>query len=157
VAAWPEGFGLVEPEMRARELKQLLTQTHRLTSGQRNELLRQLSSGLALDQATTIIEGQRAQRPGCPKCGALHGVRNGQADGMQRYKCRGCGVTFNALTGTPLARMRHRDKWLEQAKALDRGLSVRRAAAALDVHRTTAFRWRRRFVELPRDVKADKR
>ena len=32
-------------------------------------------------------------------------VRNGQADGLQRYKCRGCGRRFNALSGTPLARV----------------------------------------------------
>ena len=142
--------------MRARELKQLLTQTHRLTSGQRRELLRQLSSGLALDEAAAIIEGRLAQHPGCPKCGGQHVVRNGQADGLQRYKCRGCGVTFNALTGTPLAGLRHREMWLEQAKALDEGLSVRKAAAAMGVHRTTAFRWRHRFLQLPCDVKAAK-
>lgn len=83
-------------------------------------------------------------------------MRNGQADGLQRYKCRGCGCTFNALTGTPLARLRYRDKWVEQAQAMNDGHSVRKAAAAMDVHRTTAFRWRHRFLALPRDVKAVK-
>ena len=96
-----------------------------------------------------------AQHPGCPKCHANHVVRNGQADGLQRYKCRACGVTFNALTGTPLARLRYRDKWLEQAHAMDEGLSVRKAAARMAVHRTTAFRWRHRFLALPREVKAN--
>ena len=80
-------------------------------------------------------------------------VRNGQADGLPRYKCRCCGVSFNALTGTPLARLRHRDKWLLQAQALDEGLSVRKAAARMGVHRTSSFRWRHRFLRLPRDVK----
>jgi hypothetical protein len=40
------------------------------------------------------------------------------ADVLQRYKCRACGKTFNALSGTPLARLRHKDKWLEQTQAL---------------------------------------
>jgi transposase-like protein len=40
---------------------------------------------------------------------------NDRADDLQRYKCRVCGVTFNALTGTPLARLRQREKWLLQA------------------------------------------
>ncbi len=62
-------------------------------------------------------------------------------------------MTFNALTGTPLARLRHRDKWLLQAQALDQGLSVRKAARQMGVHRTTSFRWRHRFLTLPRDVK----
>ena len=71
---------------------------------------------------------------------------------MQRFKCRRCGITFNGLTGTPLARLRHHQKWLEQAKVLEDGLSVRKAAVRLGVHRTTAFRWRHRFLTGPRDV-----
>jgi transposase-like protein len=146
----------MESEMRARELKQLLTQAAKLTSAQREQVLTHLGTGLALDRATAIVEDRLAQRPGCPKCQAQHVVCNGQADGLQRYKCRGCGGTFNALTGTPLARLRHRDKWVDQAQAMNDGLSVRKAAAVMDVHRTTAFRWRHRFLALPRDVKADK-
>ena len=142
--------------MRAREFKRLLTQAAKLTSAQREQVLTHLGTGLALDRATAIVEGRLAQHPGCPKCRAQHVVRNGQADGLQRYKCRGCGATFNALTGTPLARLRYRDKWIEQAQAMNDGLSVRKAAAVMDVHRTTAFRWRHRFLALPRDVKADK-
>ena len=142
--------------MRARELKQLLTQAAKLTSAQRSQVLAHLGAGVALDRATAIVEGRLAQHPGCPKCQAQHVVRNGQADGLQRYKCRGCGSTFNALSGTPLARLRHRNKWVEQAQAMNDGLSVRKAAAVMGVHRTTAFRWRHRFLALPRDVKADK-
>ena len=140
--------------MRARELKQLLNQTARLTPGQREQLMARLSTGLALDQATAIVQGRMEQHPGCPKCQAQRVVRNGQADGLQRYKCRSCGVTFNALTGTPLARLRHRSKWVEQANVMDQGLSVRKAAARMDVHRTTAFRWRHRFLVVARETKA---
>lgn len=143
--------------MRARELKQLLAQTAKLTPSQRERLVGHLNAGLALNQATAILEGRMAPHPDCPKCHqALRVVRNGQADGLQRYKCRSCGITFNALTGTPLARLRHRDKWLEQVHGMDEGLSVRKAAARMGVHRTTAFRWRHRFLALPREVKAVK-
>lgn len=90
----------------------------------------------------------------CRRCQSVRVVRNGQAGGLQRYKCRSCGATFNALTGSPLTGLRHRDKWLPQAEALDEGLSVRKAAARLDAHRTTAFRWRHRFLALPREIKA---
>lgn len=140
--------------MRARELKQLMALTAKLTPGQREQLMTQLGSGMALDQAMVVVQARLSQSSGCPKCQAMRLVRNGQANGLQRYKCRNCGVTFNALTGTPLARLRHRDKWLLQAQALDEGLSVRKAAARMGVHRTTAFRWRHRFLTLPREVKA---
>jgi len=140
--------------MRARQFKHLMALTAKLTPGQREQLMARLGSGVALDQTTSVVQAHLSQHLGCPRCQAERVVRNGQANGLQRYKCRGCGVTFNALTGTPLARLRHRDKWLLQAQALDEGLSVRKAAARMGVHRTTAFRWRHRFLTLPREVKA---
>lgn len=139
--------------MRARELKQLMALMVKLTPGQREHLMARLGGDLALDQATVMVQAHMSSHPGCPKCQLLGVVRNGQANGLQRYKCRSCGVTFNALTGTPLARLRHREKWLLQAQALDEGISVRKAAARMEVHRTTAFRWRHRFLTVPREVK----
>jgi hypothetical protein len=47
-----------------------------------------------------------------------------------------------------------REKWFEQVHAMDEGLSVRKSAARMAVHRTTAFRWRHRFLSPPREVKA---
>ena len=57
----------------------------------------------------------------------------------------GCTKSFNALTGTPLARLRHKAKWLEQAQALHEGLSVHQAAERLQVAPSAAFHWRHRF------------
>ena len=45
-------------------------------------------------------------------------------------------------------------KWLQQQDVLSQGLSVSKAAAALDVARTTAFRWRHRFLQLAQALKA---
>jgi len=134
-------------------MKRLMTMAGRPMPAQRETLLASLTSDWAHSEALELVQGRIGQALSCPKCKGTKVVRNGQADGLQRYKCRGCGVTFNALTGTPLARLRHRDKWLLQAQALDQGLSVRKAAARMGVHRTTSFRWRHRFLPLPRDVK----
>jgi transposase-like protein len=90
----------------------------------------------------------------CAHCHSWHVVRNGQARGLQRYKCRDCGKTFNVLTGTPLARLRYRDKWLEHAQALIDGLNITKAAQHLEVARSTAFRWRHRCLALPQAIKA---
>jgi transposase-like protein len=54
-----------------------------------------------------------------------------------------CGKTFNALTGTPLARLQRRDAWLRYARFGD-GVSLRKAAKRAD-RADTAFRWRHRF------------
>jgi transposase-like protein len=139
--------------MKARELKQLLELAERLTPSQRDKVLAQLHSARAVDQVAAAIEQRMADEPLCPHCAGRRVVRNGQAGGLQRYKCAGCARSFNALTGTPLARLRHRERWLQQAQALDEGFSVRKAARFMGVHRTTAFRWRHRFLATPREIK----
>jgi transposase-like protein len=77
---------------------------------------------------------------GCPHCGHGETVRWGKASGLPRYRCKACARTFNALTKTPLAKLRMREKWGEQAGALIDGVSLTKAARRCGVHYTTAFR-----------------
>lgn len=58
------------------------------------------------------------------------------------------------LTATPLARLRHKDKWERQAQVLRQGLSVHQAAQTLVEVSSTAFRWRHRFLQLAQGVEA---
>jgi hypothetical protein len=74
--------------------------------------------------------------------------RYGYDRGLQRYRCCACKRTFNPLSGTPLARLRHRPLWLGYLDGMLDGKSVRAAAEALGVHRNTTFRWRHRFLHL---------
>lgn len=140
--------------MRERELKEWLRGLERLTLAQRQQLRQQLVAAVSRDDLAATLQQRRCSHPGCPHCRSPSVVRNGHADGLQRYKCRACRRSFNLLTGTPLARLRQRDKWAAQAEVLQRGLSVRKAAQHLSVHRTTAFRWRHRFLCLPKTFKA---
>ena len=70
------------------------------------------------------------------------------------YMCRACERTFNALTGTPLAHLQKREKWLEYARAIVDGLSLRKAAKRVGVHLETSFRWRHRFLATTKGAKA---
>src|SRR4051794_9726554 len=74
---------------------------------------------------------RRVDSLGCPHCANREVVRWGAASGLPRYRCKACRRTFNALTKTPLAKLRMKDKW---------------AARRCGVHDTTAFRWRHRFL-----------
>ena len=58
-----------------------------------------------------LIEQATGRGP-CPRCGCPRQHRCGSANGLQRYRCLQCGRSYNALTGTPLARLRQREKWL---------------------------------------------
>ena len=135
--------------MREREWKKLVLQVSKLTLGQRGKLQGALERHGAEAQVVALIDGAREVAPACPHCQASRVVRNGQANGLQRYKCRACTHTFNALTGTPLSGLHQRGKWLAHTQALSQGLSIPRVAERLEVAWSTAFRWRHRFLQLP--------
>ena len=83
---------------------------------------------------------------GCPHCGGDGVHRWGRASGKPRYRCTTCRKTFNPVTGTPLAGLHRPERWNDQAAALISGESLALAAKRCDVHPSTAFRWRHRFL-----------
>jgi transposase-like protein len=96
-------------------------------------------------ECIALIEATARGRP-CPRCGCGHVHRCGRASGLQRFRCLGCGRSYNALTDTPLARLRKKERWLPYLQCVLESRTVRDAARVVDVHRTTSFRWRHRFV-----------
>jgi transposase-like protein len=108
--------------------------------------LREWLAGIAhAAECIALIEGAAAGRP-CPHCGCARKHRCGHASGLQRFRCLGCRRSHNALTGTPLARLRKKECWLSYLQCVLESRTVRDAARRVGVHRTTSFRWRHRFV-----------
>src|SRR5271157_5247772 len=74
--------------------------------------------------------------------------------GRQRFRClktddgKGCGRTFNALSGTAFARMRKPELWMRYAAELARGTSLTKIVddVGLPINRHTAWRWRHRLL-----------
>ena len=92
--------------MRNREMKRMLAQAPTLTATQRLVLLRALQTQGDAAEVVNVVQAHLDASPTCPHCQGHHVVRNSQASELQRYKCRCCAKTFNARTGTPLARLR---------------------------------------------------
>ena len=141
--------------MQASRFTKWLRQAALLTRRQREQLLDTLRPAIGLDRVCAAI----ADAPPpcrCPACGAQRPYRHGCDRGLQRYRCRACGKTFNPLTGTPLARLRHRAKWLDYLDKMLESGSVRASAKAVGVHRNTAFRWRHRFLHRAKDDRPDR-
>lgn len=44
--------------------------------------------------------------PSCPYCSHDHTIRNGHAQGRQRWRCCSCHRSFGPTTGTPLYRLK---------------------------------------------------
>jgi transposase-like protein len=102
------------------------------------------------------LDAQFAAAPVCPHCQGTKLGKWGHANGLRRYRCAPCGVTFNALTGTPLAQLHKRDLWIGHGQALVEGISLRKVAARLGIDLTTAFRWRHRFLAAPKNVRPER-
>ena len=96
---------------------------------------------------TTSLE--RVESQGCPHCAGREIVGWGRSHGLLRFRCKSCGRTFNALTKTPMAHLRKKEKWLDHARAMIEGKSLSKTAELCGVHPTTAFRWRHRFLRSP--------
>ena len=96
---------------------------------------------------------ERVESQGCPHCAGREVIAWGRSHGLSRFRCKSCGRTFDALTKTPMARLRKRERWLDHARAMIEGKSLAKTAELCGVHPTTAFRWRHRFLGSPADDK----
>lgn len=124
----------------------MLAQLTGLTFDQKQLLLKTLQAKSDLEQIAEIVNEKIFSSPVCPHCNCSKVVKCGVVSSLQRYRCKECKATFNALTGTSMARLRKKDRWLEYSKALDESLTLVKAAERCGIDRTTAFRWRHRFL-----------
>ena len=131
--------------MRKAQFAKLVESLKGLTADQMEQLRAAISTTQAERSSIRAIEcsGPLA----CRHCGSLHVVRNGTRNGLQRVMCRDCKKTSNAATGTPLSRLKHKEKFIQYAECMRQGMTVRQAAYEVEVCRDTAFRWRHRFLK----------
>jgi transposase-like protein len=119
-----------------------------LTHGQAQKLIAALQQRGDGDEVQRQLEQRLEDDPQCPHCGSrrLEGWGR-ERNGLKRSRCLDCRRTFNPLTGTALASLRKKERWLSFAAALNGSLSVRKAAKACQVNKNTAFKWRHRFLK----------
>ena len=90
--------------MKTMEFKAWMKSIERMSRNQRDKLRKRLEGKAHADEVIAMIEGGQDDKPACPKCKGTELYRWGKVSGLQRYRCRQCNRTFNALTGTSLAR-----------------------------------------------------
>jgi hypothetical protein len=81
----------------------------------------------------SLAPGQEAQGAVCWE----------HANAFARYHCNSCGA-LNALTKTPIARLREMERWLDTVNAMIEGLSLPKAPRRDGIRAATAFRSRPR-------------
>ena len=129
--------------MKAIQFSRWMAQLSSLNPEQRDQLRSKLSP--ASEHPQDAIKAPSH----CPHCQSKELRPWGSSGDLPRYRCKSCRRTFNALTKTPLARLRKKDKWFEQSKAMIEGTSISKTAERCGVDYKTSFRWRHRFLGAP--------
>jgi len=132
--------------MEQARYEQLVASLEGLTREQIDKLLQALHERRDADGVQRLILARLAQQGGCPRCQSTNKYKHGIEFGAQRYRCKDCGKTYTATTGTPFHRLRDKAKLLENAACMADALSVRKTAARMDISVQKAFRWRHKFL-----------
>ena len=114
-----------------------------------NELFEVLSS------MKTVIEDSQSQQVAiwtnkdhcCPYCGSKGFMKNGhQKNGAQKFICKGCGRSFSMSTDTVgYGSHFNIEKWTKFIECELNGLSHRKTADIVGIHRNTALLWRHKL------------
>lgn len=138
--------------MNPQSFQKFVAKVGELTASECIEVKRALSGREQKVQGSLILREAEEAIKSCPHCDCDQLILAGMLDERQRFKCKACLKTFNALTGTSLAHLRLSEKHLDNAACMVEGMSVAKTAKALGVAITTAFRWRHRFLTAPQTI-----
>lgn len=93
-----------------------------------------------------FLNGRKA--PVCPHCGSVHILKNGHANGRQRFVCKDCRTTFGFTNNTIL----HQSKkdlsvWSLYIGCMIQKMSLRKTAKVCKMNLATAFAWRHKILD----------
>ena len=136
--------------MAFKKFKNILHNVANLNYSQLKKLRHEVESNIAINQVGQAIADHEETISNCPHCNSHELSRWGMTkQGIQRFKCKLCCKTFNALADSPLYRMKKAEKWIEYTKLMWDGVSLRKSARALNITLRTSFRWRHIFIKAP--------
>ena len=132
--------------MHNKAFSKLLEQLKKLTPSQKDRLQSTLHKSSESEKVSVVIDTVED----CPYCSSKSFQKWGVRSNLQRYRCNQCHKTFNAVTGTPLARLRYKEVWLDFVEDLSQSKSIRESAKHCGVDKSTTFRWRHRMLNNPK-------
>jgi transposase-like protein len=136
--------------MASKQFQNILHHVTDLNYSQLKKLRHEVESNIANNQVGQAIADHEETISHCPHCDSHELNRWGMTkQGIQRFKCKSCRKTFNALADSPLYRMKKPEKWIKYTKLMWEGVSLRKSAKALDITLRTSFRWRHMFIKAP--------
>jgi transposase-like protein len=131
--------------MKATEFNQLKQSISSLSPKQKMDLEQCLLHPSA--QLEVIKFFERAL-DACPHCHHGDAYKWGTSKGRQRYRCKSCHKTYNALTGSVLNGLRKPELWAQYSDTMTQTKTLRKAAEECGISLPTAFRWRHKMLKL---------
>lgn len=136
--------------MASKQFQNILHHVTNLNYPQLKKLRHEVESNISKNQVGQAIADHEEMISHCLHCDSHKLNRWGVTkQGIQRFKCKSCNKTFNALADSPLYRMKKSEKWIEYTKLMWEGVSLRKSAKALNITLRTSFRWRHIFIKAP--------
>ena len=137
--------------MHNKAFSKLLEQLQKLTFEQTKKVEKYFHTKSSIENLEEIT----GEVNHCPHCQSESFHKWGVRLGLQRYRCKVCSKTFNVLTHTSLARLRHKEVWIDYAQDIIEGKSIRQSASHCNVDKSTTFRWRHRMLQVATKTKAE--
>ena len=113
------------------KFQKLLSDLGWLSPTQKQQAIDVLLGESQASASLTAIEARVAEKRQCPHCNTPGAVSHGMGRGLRRYRCKACGKTFNATTGTSLHCLHKKDRWLAYGECLSDGMTIRDSAKGL--------------------------
>jgi hypothetical protein len=101
-----------------RKSGKLVERLNELTAAQAEKAMAVSNRRADGGQFGRIVEQRVSKAPKPLSYRAPHIQHYGVEHGLQRYRCAGCGRTFDALAGKLLARLRKKEGWASFANSL---------------------------------------
>ena len=115
--------------------REWLSHVDELTTAQCKEVAAVLSDPPVGAASLAAIELGVDDERRCPHCASAGAVSRGKARGLRRYRCKACGKTFGALTGTALSGLHHKERWLAFGASLAQARRSERLPSAAGLRR----------------------
>ena len=117
--------------MASNQFQKILHQVTNLNYFQLKKLRHEVESNIADNQVGQAIADHEEGISHCLYCHSSELNRWGMTkQGIQRFKCKSCNKTFNALADSPLYRVKNPEKWIEYTKLMWEGTSLRKSAGS---------------------------
>ena len=130
--------------MNSKEFNKLKQSVINLTPIQKNKMEKWL---MQCEHKPEIVKKLETGNNPCPHCKHEQAYKWGTFKGKQRFRCKSCNKTYNALTGTELNGLHKQEIWEQYCETMLDSKTLRKAADECGISLPTAFNWRHKFLK----------